>query len=254
MQAKLDVQAEHIKQVEEELKDEKIKRLSLETTIESFKGKSVQLDSHEILIQSLKKAVGEIVENVTDITKAIANLAATAVSADLCKEEVRALKTSMSQFSYSIKSAFRAEKSLLRNLSQTIKDDTFKQLFENEFETLVNTTSDSIDTIKSDITNLKFKTDEVVESVKTVGDSLDKRIKKLNSTVALTDEQVDANEKLLRTFAGCCSGKSMSPFIAVLKLRTPKFQTKWDMQTAQIQIRLLLKIYTVFNSAKHFKK
>ena len=44
--------------------------------------------------------------------------------------------------------------------------------------------------------------------------------------------------------------------VNVLKFLTPKFPTKWHMQTVQTQIKLcsLIKVFTVCHSTKHFKK
>ena len=45
-----------------------------------------------------------------------------------------------------------------------------------------------------------------------------------------------------------------SSTVNVLKFLTPKFLTKWLMQTVQTQIRMLLIVYTVCHSIKGLKK
>ena len=50
---------------------------------------------------------------------------------------------------------------------------------------------------------------------------------------------------------------SLKSMVNVLKFRTPKFLTKWHMQTVQTQIRLLqslIWVYTVCHSIKPFKR
>ena len=167
LKKRLDKQEETTQLIENELENEKDKRINLETIVESLKEKS------------------KVVE-----------------------EEAMTTKDAMERFTFIMKSAFKAEKSLLRNLAKTVNIDILKDIFEKEINAVMVTTNKSIQSVRKDITILKDEIIKVDEMVDKNGEDIDQ----LNFTLADTDGRVDANEQQLESMSGCCSGKQPYQF------------------------------------------
>ena len=227
---KLLKQEEQLKQLEEELKDEKSKRLTLDTTVDSIK---------------------------EDL-----------VSAKSLKEETNELKTTVDQFTFTMKSAFKDEKLLLRGLSHSVKSDNkifeqsvmsklnaitsgtntsleimnekaaslqkeivyveelaqqTDQIMQNEIFSLQQELKEAIQGVEqsteNDIYNLQRKAVEAEESLQSVQDNL----QQLTATVELLDTGVNANENLLKILSGKYSFKLFDLFNPeFLKLTLPQ--------------------------------
>ena len=219
---KLLKQEEQIKKLEDELNDEKSKRLTLDTTVESFK---------------------------EDL-----------VSAESLTKQTNKLKTTFEQFTYSIKSAFNDEKLLLRGLNHSVKSDNklFEQSVMSKLKAITSGTNTSLEIMnekaaslqkkivdveelaqqtdqrmqndisslqqktfeledaiqgveqntENDIYNLQEKTAEAENSLQLVQDHL----QQLMATVALLDTGVNTNENLLKMLSGKYSFKLFNPF------------------------------------------
>ena len=124
------------------------------------------------------------------------------------EKEATTTKDAMDRFTLIMKSAFKAEKSLLRNLTKTVNIDILKDIFEKEINAVMATTNKSIQSVRKDITILKDEIIKVDEMVHKNGEDIDQ----LNFTLADTDGRVDANEQQLESMTGCCSGKQPYQF------------------------------------------
>lgn len=207
---KLDEQEKQLKQISQELKGEKAKRLTLETTVGSLKDQCEQVHTQESQIMAQQTTINEMKESLTNVTRLVSDVEGCTYSTE---NETDKIRTSVDLFTSSMKLAFKAEKSSLRKLSNSMKNDTkLTELVQREIQALAADTNISLEAVKNNVSDLQNNVDEVSWLVRvvetklgtlrrTTGDS----ISSLNSAVDLLEETSDANKQILKEVSECCS-------------------------------------------------
>ena len=183
--------------------------------MESLEDKCELVHTQGSLITAQQTTINEMKESLTNVTRLVSEFEGCTYSTEILKNETDRIKTSVELFTSSMKLAFKAEKSTLRKLSNSMKNDTkLTELVQREVQALAADTNISLEAIKNNVSDLQSNVDEVSMLVRAVETELDtlrtttgNSIRSLNSAVDLLEETSDANKQILKEVSECCSRK-----------------------------------------------
>ena len=203
-------QEEKIKQLDHELEEEKAKRMTLEAIVESVRDKCNVLDSHGDILNSQQMEMKEMREISNGIVNDNEELEKRIHNIESSLNETTDIRSSLNDFKTSLRTAFRAEKHFVRDLTRG-----FKKAFHQEIEEMKNDSNAAISEMRNDISGLLSNASAIrgdadaLEELDNRLSSLVTTVNTMNSDVVKVHTKLDVQERDLSEIFKCCIGKNM---------------------------------------------
>ena len=149
------IREERIKQLENELKEEKEKRMALEVEVESIRDKCSVLDTHRDILHSQQMIIDVITENISTIASDNKELENRIQSTESSLNESKEIWRTTEDFQSSLRLAFREEKHFVRNLTRGLQKQVHHAVEDIKID--INTT---ISELRQDIIGLQNNASE----------------------------------------------------------------------------------------------